>query len=530
MNKHITHWGLIVVLAMAGLALAQGTYRSGFRTGCTTGPLYTTCGHRLDATVMQPLAALKWTADGVQPLLAESWTMEDGGRAFVFNLRRGVTWHDGAPFTADDVVFTFNTYADPKVASTWVTKVSDILGYEAFQSGEADRLAGVTKIDDHTVRIELKNPSPLWVDLQQIFIVILPQHILGSVAPDGMRGHPFWENRVGTGPFKWTRYVPDQFIEVVRNDDYFLGAPRLERIVYQIYADIPTILNALENGEIDSFPFEGGGIPPTEVERMLRLDHLVVLPTLDAGLPTYLQLNHTNEWLSDVRFRQAIMHAIDRAGIIETILMGRPRLANTQFPAEWTHPDTLNTYPYDPAKARELLTDAGLAPGQRVSFDFIYYYRDNVSADVIVTIQQYLSEVGIDIVPRLLDPPAIQAVYADNLFEMGYFANGQGLDPSLGSTLFQCGAMLALGYCNPRLDELAVLATSTADREARAPFYQEISQILNDEVPRAWFMHEVRPLAFNKRVVGLSERWLEQPLVLFNIPVYTQIETWYVNE
>ena len=99
-------------------------------------------------------------------------------------MREGVTWHDGEPFTADDVVFSFNIFANPAVGSTYAAKLADVVGYDEFQAGTATELAGVTKIDDKTVRVELKSPSPLWVELQQISISILPNHILGSVAPE----------------------------------------------------------------------------------------------------------------------------------------------------------------------------------------------------------------------------------------------------------------------------------------------------------------------------------------------------------
>jgi len=508
-------------------AASGGTFRSAFRTGCMPGPLWTTCGHRLDGTVLQVMAALKWTADGLQPLLATKWEMLDGGKTFVFHLRQGVKWHDGHAFDADDVVFTFNTYANPAIASTWANKLQDVVGYDEFQKGTATSVAGVKKVGPLTVRVELKTPSPLWVQLNQIFIVILPEHILGTVKPAELRAHPYWLNRVGTGPFKWVEYKPDQSIEVRRNDDYFLGAPKLDRIIYQIYADIPTILNALEKGDVDDMSFEGGGIPYTEVARFVKNPNLVTLATFDAGLPTYLQLDLQRPYFQDVRVRQAMMYAIDRKSLIKTVLAGNPRLSNSVFPQTWTIPEGLEQYDFNPTKARQLLTDAGWDKSRKL--DFVYYYNDQVSKDMIVAIQQYLADVGINITPRYAEPAQINAMYGDKTFEMGYFANGMGLDPALGTLLFNCGTPLSLGYCNKRADELTRLGLSSADRKVRAPHYQEISKIMNQEVPRIWLFFEVRPLAFNKRVVGLSEHWLQQPLVLFNMPVYQEIEKWYVK-
>jgi peptide/nickel transport system substrate-binding protein len=507
---------------------SSNTIRQAFRTGCMQGPLWTTCGHRLDETVQQSLVHVLWTGDGVKPMLAESWSTEDKGKTWIFKLRRGVKWHDGKPFTADDVVFSLNTYADPDVASAWAPKLVDVKGYQEFRDRKATSLSGVSKIDDHTVRVELVGVRPLWVNLQLIAISILPKHILGSVKPSELQQAPYWtQNRVGTGPYKWVRYVPDQFIELVRNDDYFLGKPKTERMVYQIYADIPPILNALAAGELDVMAYEGSGVPVSEVERMQKVAHLNVLPNVDAGLPTYLQFNVAQPHLRDVRVRQAMVYAIDREKIIATVKKGTGRLSNTMFPAAWAQSPALNPYKYDPAKAKELLTAAGWDPNRKV--DFIYYYSDQVNKDTVTAIQSYLAAVGVNIVPRLLNPAEIQAVYKDGTFEVGYFANGQGLDPSLGALTSRCGTQLALGWCNKRVDELFDLGLSESTREKRAPYYQEISKIFNEDMFRGWLWFEVRPMAFHKRVIGPTEHYKQMPSLIFNHAVYNEVEKWEIK-
>jgi peptide/nickel transport system substrate-binding protein len=203
----------LALMFAAGLAKAAdgGTFRSAMRTGCIEmGTLHTTCGHRLDETVLQGLVHIKWTGDDVQPMLAESWKTPDGGKTYVFSLRHGVKWHDGTPFTAKDVVFSLNLYANPKVNSPWSQKLSAVAGYKAFQDGSAASLAGVKALDDMTVQVELDSAKPLWVQLQLIAISIFPEHILGKVAPGDIKGNAFWVNRVGTGPFIWKKYESDQ--------------------------------------------------------------------------------------------------------------------------------------------------------------------------------------------------------------------------------------------------------------------------------------------------------------------------------
>ncbi len=504
-----------------------GVFRSPMRTGCAVGTLWTTCGRRLDEAFLQGLAQVKWTADGVEPLLAESWEAEEGGKAFVFKLREGVTWHDGEPFTADDVVFSFNIFANPAVGSTYAGKLSDVVGYDEFQAGTASELAGVTKVDDLTVRVELKSPTPLWVDLQQISISILPEHILGSVAPDQLRTHAYWKNMVGTGPFVMTKFVDDQYIEGVANENYFLGKPKLDKIVFQIYADTTAILNALEAGELDATPYEGGGIPLDQVERFEAMDHLTVLGNMDGGLPTFIMVNLEDPDFAKPEVREAMMYAVDRQTIMETVRMNRGKISNTMFPAEWARPAELEEYAYNPEKAQELLKAAGWDTNRKI--DFLYYYNDQVNKDIVVAIQAYLAQVGINIEPRLVDGAGFNQAIVDKTFQAGYAANGQGLDPSIGANITRCGTQRAMTYCNERVDELFTLGLSEAEREKRAPYYQEISTILNEELPKLWLWYEVRPMGFNKRIVGLGEHFAEQPLLMFDIPIYNEIHTWYTE-
>jgi peptide/nickel transport system substrate-binding protein len=161
--------------------------------------------------------------------------------------------------------------------------------------------------------------------------------------------------------------------------------------------------------------------------------------------------------------------------------------------------------------------------------DFIYYYADQVNKDTVTAIQAYLAAVGVNIVPRLLNPAEIQSVYKDGKFEMGYFANGQGLDPSLGALTSRCDSRLAFTWCNKRVEELYDLALAQSERGKRAPYYQEISKILNQEVFRGWLWYEVRPMAFSKRVAGPAERYAQMPNLIFDLPVYNEVEKWEVR-
>lgn len=488
--------------------------------------LATTCAHPLDSTVMSTLAEIKWTGDGLQPLLATSWSTPDGGKTWIIHLRHGVKWQDGAPFTAADVVFTFNTYANPKVGSRWSGKVGSVEGYKAFQAGQADHLTGIKALDNYTVQVTLSQANPNWMKLEQPYVVILPKHILGKVAPDKIISDPFWTHRVGTGPFIWKSYVPGESVTLVRNPNYFLGAPKLDKIVFTNYASASAELAALQSGALDEITYEASILPVTDIGHYQSLPNITVVPE-NSGAPIYIRINAKDPAFKDVRVREAMMYAINREGIIKSLFNGQTQIRNSLFTANWATAKDLNPYPYDPAKAKALLKAAGYDTSK--THDFIYYYSDTLTQNVVTAIQAYLAQVGIKVAPRHVSPATINQMYQNGSFELGYVALGQGLDPSTAEPAVQCGSLIALGYCNKQVDQLFAKGLSVSGRTARAPIYQQISKILNKQLPGIWLWQQVRPLAFSNRVVGPAEHWKQQPVIFFNMPVYNQIQDWYVK-
>lgn len=517
----------LFLLLAASPVFAQNQVLRAALPNCTVmSTLATTCAHPLDSAVMSPLAEIKWTGDGLQPMLAVSWNTTDGGKTWTIDLRHGVKWQDGAPFTAADVVFTFNTYANPKVGSRWSSKVGSVEGYKAFQAGTADHLSGIVAVDDYTVRVTLSQPNPNWMRLEQPYVVILPKHILGNVAPDKIISDPFWTHRIGTGPFKWESYVPGESVTLVKNPDYFLGAPKLDKIIYTNYASASAELAALQSGALDEITYEASILPVTDIAHYQALPNVTVVPE-NSGAPIYIRINFKDPDFADVRVREAMMYAINRAGIIKSLFKGQTQVRNSLFTADWATASDLNPYPYDPAKAKELLKAAGYDTSK--THDFVYYYSDTLTQNVITAIQAYLAQVGIKIAPRHVSPATINQMYMDGSWQLGYVALGQGLDPSTAEPAIQCGSVLSMGYCNKEVDSLFTKGMSVSGRAARAPIYQQISTILNKELPGIWLWQQVRPLAFSNRVVGPAEHWKQQPVILFNMPVYNQIEDWYVK-
>ena len=163
--------------------------------------------------------------------LAESWDISDDGLTYTFRLHEGVRWHDGEPLTAEDIAWSYQTVSDPSAQSIWGQKLNDVVGFEEYKAGETDTLAGVIVIDDLTLEIQLQRPNAFFPSVLPD-VSIWPKHLLGEVPRGELRNHPFWvEQRIGSGPFKYVREVPGEFVEFARNDDYFKGKPYIERVL-----------------------------------------------------------------------------------------------------------------------------------------------------------------------------------------------------------------------------------------------------------------------------------------------------------
>jgi len=524
--------GVILLLSTVVAGIAQestraNTYYEGWLSGAPPeqSSLMTGAGHRLDYYVLQPLVAINWQG-GLTPLLAESWEKLEDGRVWIFHLRKGVKWHDGIPFTAKDVVFSFNTYVDPRVGSRRHYWLADVQGYEEFRTREAPSLVGVSALDDYTVRVELKETLPLWIRLSATYIIIFPEHILGNVPPEDLISHEFWTHRIGTGPFKWVEYVPGQYIMLKRNEDYFLGAPKIEYLVLRFYDDAASQVAGLESGEIDTTAYETTLISLDEVDRLNALPNIDVL-VLSKGMPNFIRFNHNRPEWADVRVRKAIRYAIDVDAIVETIGHGYMTPAYTVFPQEWAIPPGLNKYEYNPDKARQLLKEAGWDPNRVV--DFVYEYSDPFSQQLIQAIVAYLSDVGMKVRPRRVDPGVSVHLWATGEFDVGYFGFGLGVDPNLAVAAFQGDVYQSGGYQNDRALELFSKASQFTTIEERQPFIWEIARIANEELPCVWLWYAPRALGFNRRVWGPYEHWDEQGIIYFNMPVYNEIEKWYIK-
>jgi peptide/nickel transport system substrate-binding protein len=331
--------------------------------------------------------------------LAETFAFSDDGKTITFNLRPGLTWHDGEPFTATDVDFTFHMIGIPGLAASLMGSLFNdtIPGMKEWVDGSADRISGLHVIDDNTVTFDLfEGINQIGVLTLFNQICIAPDHVLHQYLNRETGGTDILQSEwattakhVGIGPVRVIEYVADQYIRYEPFEAYYRGKPLLGEVVYRPFADAITNVAALENREVDS-----GRIPPTEYERFKAFDFLNFN---EAKFPAYsgTPFNARQAYLNkDVR--QGLMHAIDRQTIANVLYAGAVDVPDTPIvvPGIEVSPN-LKTYEYDPEKAKALLQSGGWDSSRKIRWAVGTIPSDEVTLAYYAAINGYWEEVGV---------------------------------------------------------------------------------------------------------------------------------------
>lgn len=461
-----------------------------------------------------------------QPSLAESFTVSDDGLVFTFNLRQDVVWHDGEPFTAEDVAFTLTAAVQPDNPTFWGPSLSTLQGMDAFTNGEADSIEGLNVIDDFTVEITLASPSMSILDTLS-FVGILPEHILGDVAPIDLKDHEFFtQSPIGTGPFKIVEVVEDQFVRLERHDDYFLGAPNLAGINF-FYPDSTTVAAGFETGEIDI----SSSLPAEDVERFLdNPDYNVVFQ------PSSVFCNVTaNVERVPKTVRHAIQFAIDRETITSELFLDQ-QLSKPFYHhlgQEFLQPNpNEKELGYDPDKSRALIQEAIDAGEWDPDYVMDYLFSGEEPSEEILFIQQYLQDVGLNSEFHAAgDRAAFNKAYLeDHDFDIVSGCNAYGPEPDSVNIYYRCGygseegGFNASQICNERVDELLEAGRAETDFEARVGIYQELQGIMDDEAAIIPLRLGVTSWVMTSRLENAT------PQYYGHLTNYDAIETWVLAD
>jgi len=424
----------------------------------------------------------------VVPDLAESWQVSKDGKVWTFNLRRGIQWHDGFPFTAHDVVFTFNSILNPKINS--VRRSDYIIDGQPIK---------FKALDNFTVQAIL--PKPFAPFLARSGMSVIPKHLLED---KDINTADFNRQPVGTGPFKFKEWVTGDHVALVRNDNYYLGKPKLAEILYKIIPNENSILVALEAGEVDE-----AGIPPKDYTRMKAKAGINVFE-YDSLVYTYLGFNLANPKFQDKRVRQALAYATNKKQLVSLIFKG---LASPAYapsaPISWAYNDNVPKYEYDPEKAGQLLKDAG---AQNLEFTILVNQGNKEREKAAVILQQQYKKVGVKVNIRVMEWSAllkiVNAPTGPKDFEAVLMGWSLGLDPdsySIWHSSQYPRGFNFVDYNNPEVDQLLQLGRVTMDKEQRKQIYAKIWQLIADDQPYIFLWYPKSVAGIRERVGGLSE-------------------------
>ncbi|MDZ5697427.1 ABC transporter substrate-binding protein [Chelativorans sp. M5D2P16] len=436
--------------------------------------------YEISGKIVEPLIDL--TYDGYVGVLATDWSSSDDGLEITFKLREGVQWHDGEPFTCEDVSFTAMNF--------W----KELLNYSSTLQAD---LEAVDCPDPHTAVFHYARPMPL-----ELMVAAMPD--LGHPLPKHLyEGTDFLRNElnaapIGTGPFKFVEYERGQYVIAERNEDYWRGEeyPYLDRIVWRFITDRSAAAAALEAGEVQESGFIG-----VSMADIVRLSEN---PNFDVGTKGYennvahstIEFNHRNEALADVRVRQAIYHGLDIDRAIETIMRGYAKPGRGPIPSTGgaNYTDDVPTYEYDPEKARALLDEAGYPEGE----DGVRLRLRHRPAPWGEYTQlwgeffaQSMREIGIEVEILTNDAPGfLNGVYRDHDFDTANGWHQFRADPAVSTMVWlRSGAPAGtpwsnqFGYENPELDRMIDEAASELDPDRRAEMYHEIQRLAMEELP-----------------------------------------------
>jgi peptide/nickel transport system substrate-binding protein len=416
---------------------------------------------------------------GLQPRLATDFSVSPDGLTLTFNLRRGVSWHDGTPFTAADVKHTFDTTLNPE-----------------FGAPNRSLYVAIEQIDtpdDHTVVFQLNTPTAFLIN-NMARMPIVPAHADGDGA---LNLRP-----IGTGPYAFESQVRDDRTLLRRNDNYWGGAGSIEFVEFRIIPENATRLLSLEAGEID---VTQGQLPPEELNR-LEADPRFTLERTEGTGYTYLGFNTEVEPLNDPRVRQALNHLIPRDAIVQRVLNGNgfPGISMILPSMPWFNPD-VRIFDYNPELARQLLQAAGVD----FSAPLRLYTNDNAVRMQIAEILAFeFSGIGLELETNIEEFGAfLQRVQNTDDFDMFILGWGGQLDPDRATIRqFHSGAPGSANYtryANPRVDELLNEATRTDPTSQRSiDLYREIQAIVVEESPYAFVNYTEETALYNTWIGG----------------------------
>ena len=421
----------------------------------------------------------------VAPDIAADWRISDDGLEYTFELRRDVRFHNGRLLTASDVKYSFERVLTPDSGSRRKWLFEPVLGARDLIEGRADHCAGITVVDDYTVRIRLERPLSVFIGF-----LAMPNAYIVPREEIERWGGDFSDHAVGAGPFVLSEWRHDEVLKLTRNEDYFGEAARVAAINYRVLPEEFTRIAEFEAGNIDIVELPAAEFPRFAGDPLWRerIKSRVGLNTY------YLGFNCRKPPMNDPVFRRAVNMAIDRQKIIDVTLQGRARPAVGPVPPELPgHAEGRTGYAYDRELARSMIESLGEEARRPLK---LYQRARRGSLEINEAIQYYLRKAGLEVEIVQLEWTAFKQAITDgdaDMFLLSWHADYPDAENFL-FPVFHSSNWGAAGnrafYRNPEFDSLIELAQRESDPAKRESLYRRAESLVIDDAPWVFLWHQ----------------------------------------
>ncbi len=440
-----------------------------------------------------------YNADGINYFLAKSIDTSDDNLTYTMHLRDDVKWSDGEKFTADDVVFTFEAMEKEENA-----------GWAYSQLVYKEGAVKIEKVDDYTVKLTMPFVNSAAVEMfSQIFI--MPKHVYENVT--NFENNDVNTKPVGTGPYVMSEYSAGSYVKFTKNENYFLGAPSIDNIVYRIIENENTAMTAIQSGEVDAWI----GTPAQVAQMNLDSANLTVYPYQE-GRVAYMMINAARVQNEDLR--KAILYALDKKAIADAAL-----LSSDYYDLPWSFmppnskffTEDVEKYEQNLDKSKEYLAASGV---QKPELNLAYSGSDSLQSTSALLVQEQLEKAGFKVTLSGIDSKALSQQMKDknNTYDMYFGGYIMGIDPDTFSSLFETGAGFNyMYYDQPEINELFAQGRKETDETKRKEIYTNIQKKIQDTACFYPLYSNKRLLVVSKNVSGIDAAKL--------VPVYTFEDT-----
>ncbi len=461
-------------------------------------PISTTEGetYRVTDSLYETLVSYGEQDTTIHPGLAESWEVSADNLVYTFHLLEGIKFHDGSDFNADSVVFNFDR---------WMNGDEEKFPYYTMFGGYKGQPEAVIKevkaLDSKTVQFTLFRP-------QAPFLKNLAMSAFGIASPKAVEkyGDTFREHPVGTGPFKFVEWKPNDKIVIEKNDGYRDAKQvKLKQIIFKVIPDNSTRLNALENGEIDLMD----GVNPSDKSKISGNKNLQLIerPSMNVG---YVGFNTEKAPFNNKKVRQALNMAVDKKALIDAFYAGQAAVAKNPMPPSIEgYNDAVQDYKYDLTAAKNLLAEAGFPDGFTMELWYMPVARPYMpeAQKVAEVLQGEWKKIGVTVETKTVD----WATYLDNAakgdlpaFMLGWTGDNGDPDNFLYTLLDKesIGSNNYSRYVNEDLHKLLIAAQTETDQAKRNDLYNQAQVIIHDDAPWIPLVHSKPLIASGNDVAG----------------------------